>query len=328
MSKDFDELLSGILDDYQNQFPDVDRSQGSLVFIKSAVSAAALWGLYKHQEHIADQMFPDTADTENLEHHAYIQNITRKNGESDTDYLDRLLNAIRKPPAGGNDNDYIQWAKTITNIVEAYVIPLAQGLGTVDVVVLADEDITGSEVPSDHTTQSGTNDSVVTGKLADSTADFLDAAKIVRVGDIAKNDTDGSEAIVTAVDSLSQLSLSADIFSAVGKNYTIDSITTQVYDYIDTVRPVTSKYFRVLAPTVDTQAVTMTLEGDDANISQTVADITAHMNGLEPGQTLFVNQLISIAIENGADNATVTAPAADVTATASEMIRPGVIDVS
>jgi uncharacterized phage protein gp47/JayE len=143
----FDELLNSLLTDYKNQFPEADSSQGSLIFIKSACYASALWGLYKYQEYISRQIFPDTADTENLEHHAWVRGLSRKVGETDPDFLSRLLDYIRRPPAGGNQYDYVKWAVSITNVKQAYCVPLAQGLGSVDVVIIADEVATGSEVP-------------------------------------------------------------------------------------------------------------------------------------------------------------------------------------
>ncbi len=56
--------------------------------------------------------------------------------ESDPSLLARLLNHIQQPPAGGNANDYAQWALAVPGVASAYVYPLRQGLGTVTVVVL------------------------------------------------------------------------------------------------------------------------------------------------------------------------------------------------
>ena len=144
----YDELLQAILTDYLNQFPGVDTSKGSLVYVKSAAIASAFWGLYQHQRWIADQAFPDTADTENLEHHAWVRGITRKANETDADLLARLLEYIRRPPAGGNKNDYVKWALEVTNVKAAYCVPLGQGVGSVDVVIVADPS-TGSEIPNE-----------------------------------------------------------------------------------------------------------------------------------------------------------------------------------
>lgn len=146
--KTFDEILAGILTDFRNIFPSVDVSQGSLAYMKAAGYASALWGLYKYQEWISRQAFPDTADTEALEHHAWVRGIPRTAGENDADYLARLLDYIRKPPAGGNKYDYEKWAEEVDGVHAAYAFPLAQGAESVDVVIVANAATTGSEIPN------------------------------------------------------------------------------------------------------------------------------------------------------------------------------------
>lgn len=144
--REFDELFNAILTDWRNQFPEADTSQGSLIFMRSACLASALWGLYHHQEWIAKQIFPDTADPEMLEHHAWRRGLTRLPGETDAQLLDRLLMILRNPPAGGNRFDYEMWAREVDNVAQAWCFPLRRGIGTVDVVILADTS-TGSEIP-------------------------------------------------------------------------------------------------------------------------------------------------------------------------------------
>lgn len=145
----FDALFDNILTDYRNQFGGVaDTSEGSLIFIRSACLASALWGLYQHQAYLGKQIFPDSADEENLEHHGWVRDITRKADESTADYLARILDDIRRPPAGGNPYDYEKWAKEIVGVKAAYSFPLAQGGESVDVVIVADAAATGSEIPS------------------------------------------------------------------------------------------------------------------------------------------------------------------------------------
>lgn len=145
--KSFDDILNGILTDFRNIFPTVDVSQGSLAYMKAAGYASALWGLYKYQEWISRQAFPDTADTEGLEHHAWVRGVPRTAGETDAAYLSRLLGYIRQPPAGGNKFDYGKWAKEVDDVAAAYAFPLAQGAESVDVVILANATTTGSEIP-------------------------------------------------------------------------------------------------------------------------------------------------------------------------------------
>lgn len=55
--------------------------------------------------------------------------------ETDASLLERLLDVIRRPPAGGNKYDYRRWALSVDGVTAAYVYPLRRGLGTVDVVI-------------------------------------------------------------------------------------------------------------------------------------------------------------------------------------------------
>ena len=64
--------------------------------------------------------------------------------ETDSELLARLLEIIRRPPAGGNKYDYKNWALSVDGVTHAYVYPLRRGLGTVDIVITS-----GNNVPSD-----------------------------------------------------------------------------------------------------------------------------------------------------------------------------------
>jgi uncharacterized phage protein gp47/JayE len=325
--KTFDELLNALLTDYKNQFPEADTSKGSLIYVKAAALASALWGLYEHQGYISDQIFPDTADSRNLDHWAYTYGVSRKAGESDKELLSRLLNRIQQPPAGGNENDYEQWALTITNVEAAYCYPLIYGLATVGVLVVADETATGSEIPSSHTGLSGTNTSVSAGKLVDTAAAFQAAG--VKPGDTVKNDTTGKETTVSAVDSETELTLADDVFTGAPENYSLTSLVTEVKDYIESVQPVLpAGALNVFGPTIATQDVTMTVTGDEADTALIKSDVEAYLKGLKPDQTLYVSQLIAIALQDGAENAAVTVPAADVAPASYAMLRPGVVSVT
>ncbi|MDA8170329.1 MAG: baseplate J/gp47 family protein [Nitrospiraceae bacterium] len=324
--EDFDSLLNALLTDYKNQFPGVDTSQGSMVYIKSACLASALWGIYKYQDYIAAQIFPDTADSADLDHHGYIYGISRKYGESDADYLARVLARIQEPPAGGNANDYVEWALSILNVKAAWCFPLAQGVGTVDVVITANSTVTGSEIPSSHA-DTGTATALSAGNLVDAAANFLGSTPVAP-GDIVTNGATGITATVTAVTSATELALSADIFTAVGQAYTIASLCAQVASHINSVRPVgmNSMGVRVLPPTVLSQNITMAVAGATPNKAQIVADMSAYLATFAPAQTLHLSQLVAIAIQDGADNATISAPVADVVPVGYQMIRPGVIN--
>lgn len=66
--------------------------------------------------------------------------------ETDASLLDRLLEHIRRPPAGGNKYDYKNWALSVDGVDAAFVYPLRRGLGTVDIAITSNND-----VPSDET---------------------------------------------------------------------------------------------------------------------------------------------------------------------------------
>ena len=66
--------------------------------------------------------------------------------ESDTELLDRLLDIIRRAPAGGNKYDYRRWAMSVDGVTAAYVYPLRRGLGTVDVVITSADGLPSAEI--------------------------------------------------------------------------------------------------------------------------------------------------------------------------------------
>lgn len=64
--------------------------------------------------------------------------------EDDESLLSRLLDKVKNPTSGGNKNDYKQWAKEIPGVAEAEVIPLWNGPGTVQVIIIGQG---GSPIP-------------------------------------------------------------------------------------------------------------------------------------------------------------------------------------
>ena len=55
--------------------------------------------------------------------------------ETDAALLERLLDLIRRPPAGGNQYDYRRWALEVPGVTAAFVYPQRHGLGTLDIVI-------------------------------------------------------------------------------------------------------------------------------------------------------------------------------------------------
>ena len=112
-----------------------------------------------------------------------------------------------------------------------------------------------------------------------------------------------------------------------GSEIPVAGLLAEVLAHINDVRPVGARYVRVLAPSVTSQAVTMT--GVGASLAALVqADITAYLRGFVPGQALYLPQLLTIATRSGVVNPVITIPAATVAPASGVILRPGVINVS
>jgi uncharacterized phage protein gp47/JayE len=125
ITQDFDELLSGLLRDHTNQDSSADVSVGSIIYMKCVALASVGWGVLKYGNWVLRQIFPDSANSENLEHAAWIRGMSRLIGETDEAYLARLLTRMRRPPAGGNKTDYEVWAKDVVRTAPSIYLPLA-----------------------------------------------------------------------------------------------------------------------------------------------------------------------------------------------------------
>jgi len=68
--------------------------------------------------------------------------------ETDSALLARLLELLRRPPAGGNKYDYKAWALSVDGVTSAYVYPLHRGLGTVDIVITSDNNVPSDDIVS------------------------------------------------------------------------------------------------------------------------------------------------------------------------------------
>jgi uncharacterized phage protein gp47/JayE len=72
--------------------------------------------------------------------------------ESDDDLRLRVLARIRKPPMGGDADDYIAWTESYPGVTRAWSYPLEMGIGTVTVRFMMDDlraDYGGFPLPDD-----------------------------------------------------------------------------------------------------------------------------------------------------------------------------------
>ncbi|MNZ17267.1 Baseplate J-like protein [compost metagenome] len=74
----FDAIRDAILRDIRNQLPDADIGSDSDNYVRAAGVAAAIEGIYQHQGWLYRQIWPDTADRDELLHHAANRGMTLK----------------------------------------------------------------------------------------------------------------------------------------------------------------------------------------------------------------------------------------------------------
>ncbi|HND29733.1 MAG TPA: baseplate J/gp47 family protein, partial [Myxococcota bacterium] len=74
----FEEIRANILAEYRNKIAGADISVGSEIYARASVFAAGCSLLSYGLVYVERQIFPDTADTGNLEHHAALYDLERK----------------------------------------------------------------------------------------------------------------------------------------------------------------------------------------------------------------------------------------------------------
>jgi uncharacterized phage protein gp47/JayE len=116
--------------------------------------------------------------------------------------------------------------------------------------------------------------------------------------------------------------------AATGSEIPDADLLATVRAYIVDICPTDIKFLRVLAPEPLPVNVTIDRAGSDYPAASAIADITAYLAGFTPGQPLYLDQLKALALGGSEGAAPVTLPVADVTPTAYQMIRPGVINVT
>lgn len=141
--KSYDQQFSEILTSYSSADPNADTSKGSDLYIRGAGLASCIWGIRKHIDWAVKQMFPSTADSDNLLQYGSDLGLDKRDGESWEQYLSRILDIHQNVSGGGNKSDVERWAmECVLNVggVEerldsAKAYPAKYGPGTCVVLV-------------------------------------------------------------------------------------------------------------------------------------------------------------------------------------------------
>lgn len=95
---------------------------------------------------IADEVVTLMAAPPGVQGRGRLTLVGGTDAESDASLLAVLLDYMRTPPAGGTAADYRRWALSVPGVAEARVYPLRQGAGTVDVVIVGEDGIPGTDI--------------------------------------------------------------------------------------------------------------------------------------------------------------------------------------
>ncbi len=130
-TKDYRQIRADILRDIANQQPAAYTGEDSDFAVRANATASSIEGLYEHQKWIARQVFPDTADSDYLERHASLRNITRKAASFATGTVQFSGVAGSAVPIGteAKNNSGIAFVTTAAGVIG--------GGGTVDIAAKA-----------------------------------------------------------------------------------------------------------------------------------------------------------------------------------------------
>jgi len=250
--------------------------------------------------------------------------------ETPEELLERYLDDIREPPAGGNAHDYEKWALEVPGVDKAKSHPLRRGLGTIDVSLLAE----GNTAP----TQDVIDDvqDHIDGKRPVTAKDFMTLAP-----DFVEQDV---EVVVTPAAGYE--------FSDIGANKTCQAGCTQTTIVVDSTEDmsvgdyvVIAEEQRIVDEVTDGTHFTVTEEfsfipdeGDlvrpGGSLWQPVYDsIDDYFDELVPGGTLYLSKLeAKISNVSGVEDREILEPTENVEADADdvtvELIKKGSVIIT
>lgn len=343
-----DDIAEDYLSEVSNQLPDADVYSDSDYRVRANAIASTGWGLYHYAAWALRQAFPDTADTEYLEMHARLRNLTRKQATAASGSITLTGKAATTVASGlqfrvkGNATLYqtAEGGKT----ADDGSLTLAAKATTTGTTGNLTAGATGALVSA----PSGIDSAVTVVSMTGATDTETDEALLSRLLDVMRQPAAGGNAHDYKVWAESVPGVSgAYIFPLRRGLGTVDVVITAtgglpstetlkaVQDYIDSVRPVGpgAAGCKVLAPTIKTVDVTAAIGISDSTTfdavqGSTTTSLNTWFNALIPGQEAIRSQVGALISDvDGVLDYELDKPTANVTPTVDETtvewIRPG-----
>jgi uncharacterized phage protein gp47/JayE len=345
------DIRADILRDLQNLQPDADITADSDNHVRATVLASAIEGLYQHQQWIVKQIFPDTADAEQLDRHAGLHGLARKPAAAATGLI------LFSGTAGSAIDGGVE-AKTADGIA---FVTTASGVIGVDGTVSLSAQATAAGAAGNvadgtaltlTSAPSGVSSAAAIGSMSGGADAEADAGLLARLLDVLRNPPAGGNAYdyrrwaleVPGVESAFVYPLRRGIGTvdvvvvAAGSALPSAQLLADVQAYIDILRPVACKDFLAIAPVeleVDvTLQVALASGATIAGVTALIEDALAeYFNGLDPGETAVKSRIEAIVSDlQGVADRAVSAPASNVVPVANgtvvEWCRLGAVSVS
>lgn len=344
----FEQIRDDLLRDIKNLVPDADTGPDSDYRVRASSVASAISGLYQHQQWVARQIFPDSADSDYLVRHAALRGLTPKNATVATGSIRVSGTAGAVVPAGTQGQIAgVLYATTLDatldNTGAATISAQADQSGS------AGNQASGTIImllspPAGVSAQASIN--AMTGGADDETpADLL--ARLLF--EIRRPPAGGNkydfQRWAMEVDGVSQAYVypkrrgigTVDVVITSAGTLPSQAILDAVQAHVDDKRNATGKDFLALAPTLLSYDVTVqvklagiTLSDATAQIQQALSDYDA---GVAPGDAVYKSRVEAIISDiQGVTDRAVSIPSANVVpvvdATKVEWARLGTVTVS
>lgn len=328
---DYQAIRDAILRDIVNQLPAAAVGADSDYAMRAAAVGAAIEGNYQHQQWIVRQIFPDTADSEYLEHHCSLRGLTRKLATVAAGTItfsgtpgSAVLIGTEAKTAGG-----IAYLTTASGTIG--------GGGTATIAAQASAaGSAGNQAPATTLTltaaPAGVLSAATIATMTSGTDVETDAALLARLLFDLRNPPCGGAAHdyytwAMSVDGVAAAYVfsnrrglgTTDVIILSAGGIPSGGLITSVQTYIDTVRPVQADLL-VLGPTAVTVNVAAVLTLSSGSVVGTVgaaidSALAAYFGSLRPGDTAYLSRLRAIISDTaGVVDFSLTTPIANTVA--------------
>jgi uncharacterized phage protein gp47/JayE len=343
-----DQIRNRYLTTLQNMNPDFDISVDSDHYVRATAIASVVEGLYQFILWVFRQIFPDTADAENVEHHAAIKDLQPKDATyaAGTAKITGTVGAVL--PAGS------QIVLTSGALIElsggSVTLTTSPQIINVKALTLGSAGNAGNAAGTLTVARNGIDSEVSEVNLTDGVDAESIESLLGRLLELLRNPPAGgkvadlkrwAEAMPGVTNAFVFARLrglgTTDVFISTPTGLPSAALLTQVLNELTTKSPSGIKDIAVRAPTFKTVAVTVQIVGTDDFETvlkpQVTALITSYFATLEPGENLVIAKLQAlVSSQPNITDCKFTAPLvnqlAAVNGTVLEWVRLGTLTVT